>query len=96
MVESAHGVSSTICRFGPRFPQHVVVDEGLAGAGECWPPNRMMADLQWMQRASTNPLHSGVTEAGDGDYGASRRHRRIATLLTSHEGLGDNIRVALN
>ena len=39
------------------------------------------------------PLHLGVTEAGDGDYGRIKSTAGIATLLA--EGLGDTIRVSL-
>jgi len=39
------------------------------------------------------PLHLGVTEAGDGEYGRTKSTAGIATLLA--EGLGDTIRVSL-
>ncbi|MFZ4803679.1 MAG: (E)-4-hydroxy-3-methylbut-2-enyl-diphosphate synthase [Synechococcus lacustris] len=39
------------------------------------------------------PLHLGVTEAGDGDYGRIKSTAGIATLLAA--GLGDTIRVSL-
>ena len=39
------------------------------------------------------PLHLGVTEAGDGDYGRIKSTAGIGTLLA--EGLGDTIRVSL-
>ena len=39
------------------------------------------------------PLHLGVTEAGDGDYGRIKSAAGIASLLA--EGLGDTIRVSL-
>ena len=39
------------------------------------------------------PLHLGVTEAGDGDYGRIKSTAGIAPLLA--EGLGDTIRVSL-
>ncbi len=39
------------------------------------------------------PLHLGVTEAGDGEYGRIKSTAGIATLLA--EGLGDTIRVSL-
>lgn len=39
------------------------------------------------------PLHLGVTEAGDGDYGRIKSTAGIATLLA--DGLGDTIRVSL-
>jgi (E)-4-hydroxy-3-methylbut-2-enyl-diphosphate synthase len=40
-----------------------------------------------------HPLHLGVTEAGDGDYGRIKSTAGIATLLA--EGIGDTIRVSL-
>ena len=53
---------------------------------------RMMADM--MDKEGFNyPLHLGVTEAGDGDYGRIKSTAGIATLLS--EGLGDTIRVSL-
>ena len=39
------------------------------------------------------PLHLGVTEAGDGDFGRIKSTAGIGTLLA--EGLGDTIRVSL-
>ncbi|MEM6500809.1 MAG: (E)-4-hydroxy-3-methylbut-2-enyl-diphosphate synthase [Cyanobacteria bacterium P01_C01_bin.89] len=39
------------------------------------------------------PLHLGVTEAGDGDYGRIKSTAGIGTLLA--EGMGDTIRVSL-
>ncbi|MEM9770134.1 MAG: (E)-4-hydroxy-3-methylbut-2-enyl-diphosphate synthase [Cyanobacteria bacterium P01_D01_bin.73] len=39
------------------------------------------------------PLHLGVTEAGDGDYGRIKSTAGIGTLLA--EGLGDTLRVSL-
>jgi (E)-4-hydroxy-3-methylbut-2-enyl-diphosphate synthase len=39
------------------------------------------------------PLHLGVTEAGDGDYGRIKSTAGIATLLA--DGIGDTIRVSL-
>jgi len=53
---------------------------------------RMMADR--MDAEGFNyPLHLGVTEAGDGDYGRIKSTAGIATLLA--EGIGDTIRVSL-
>ena len=53
---------------------------------------RLMADT--MDREGFHyPLHLGVTEAGDGDYGRIKSTAGIATLLA--EGLGDTIRVSL-
>jgi (E)-4-hydroxy-3-methylbut-2-enyl-diphosphate synthase len=39
------------------------------------------------------PLHLGVTEAGDGEYGRIKSTAGIATLLA--QGIGDTIRVSL-
>ena len=39
------------------------------------------------------PLHLGVTEAGDGEYGGIKSTDGIATLLA--DGIGDTIRVSL-
>ncbi len=53
---------------------------------------RLMADT--MDNEGFNyPLHLGVTEAGDGDYGRIKSTAGIATLLS--EGIGDTIRVSL-
>ena len=53
---------------------------------------RLMADT--MDAEGFNyPLHLGVTEAGDGDYGRIKSTAGIATLLS--EGVGDTIRVSL-
>jgi (E)-4-hydroxy-3-methylbut-2-enyl-diphosphate synthase len=53
---------------------------------------RMMADRMDAE-GFPYPLHLGVTEAGDGDYGRIKSTAGIATLLS--EGLGDTIRVSL-
>ncbi len=53
---------------------------------------RMMAD-RMDEEGFNYPLHLGVTEAGDGDYGRIKSTAGIATLLS--EGLGDTIRVSL-
>lgn len=53
---------------------------------------RMMAD-RLDAEGFHHPLHLGVTEAGDGDYGRIKSTAGIATLLA--EGLGDTIRVSL-
>ncbi len=76
----------------PRFPQHRGVDEGLAGAGDA---GRLPDDGRPHGRRGGfhYPLHLGVTEAGDGDYGRIKSTAGIATLLA--EGLGDTIRVSL-
>ncbi len=53
---------------------------------------RLMADT--MDKAGYKyPLHLGVTEAGDGDYGRIKSTVGIGTLLS--EGIGDTIRVSL-
>jgi (E)-4-hydroxy-3-methylbut-2-enyl-diphosphate synthase len=53
---------------------------------------RLMADR--MDAVGMNyPLHLGVTEAGDGEYGRIKSTAGIATLLAM--GLGDTIRVSL-
>ena len=53
---------------------------------------RMIAD-RLDQEGYNYPLHLGVTEAGDGDYGRIKSTAGIGTLLA--EGLGDTIRVSL-
>tara|TARA_B100000029_G_scaffold158141_1_gene153535 strand:- start:1313 stop:2545 length:1233 start_codon:yes stop_codon:yes gene_type:complete len=53
---------------------------------------RLMADTM-DQEGFKYPLHLGVTEAGDGDYGRIKSTAGIATLLS--EGIGDTIRVSL-
>ena len=53
---------------------------------------RMMADRMDAE-GFHYPLHLGVTEAGDGDYGRIKSTAGIATLLS--EGLGDTVRVSL-
>ena len=53
---------------------------------------RMMADRMDAE-GFPYPLHLGVTEAGDGDYGRIKSTAGIATLLA--EGIGDTIRVSL-
>ena len=53
---------------------------------------RLMADTM-DQEGFNYPLHLGVTEAGDGDYGRIKSTAGIASLLA--EGLGDTIRVSL-
>ncbi|KGG12553.1 1-hydroxy-2-methyl-2-(E)-butenyl 4-diphosphate synthase [Prochlorococcus sp. MIT 0601] len=53
---------------------------------------RMMADTLDKEGYSY-PLHLGVTEAGDGDYGRIKSTVGIGTLLS--EGIGDTIRVSL-
>ena len=53
---------------------------------------RMIAD-RLDNEGYNYPLHLGVTEAGDGDYGRIKSTAGIATLLA--EGIGDTIRVSL-
>jgi (E)-4-hydroxy-3-methylbut-2-enyl-diphosphate synthase len=53
---------------------------------------RMMADRMDAE-GFPYPLHLGVTEAGDGDYGRIKSTAGIAPLLA--EGIGDTIRVSL-
>ena len=53
---------------------------------------RMIAD-RLDSEGYNYPLHLGVTEAGDGDYGRIKSTAGIGTLLA--EGLGDTIRVSL-
>ena len=53
---------------------------------------RMMADRMDAE-GFYYPLHLGVTEAGDGDYGRVKSTAGIAPLLA--EGIGDTIRVSL-
>ena len=52
-----------------------------------------VAAYQMLSEAIDCPLHLGVTEAGDGDYGRIKSTAGIATLLA--DGLGDTIRVSL-
>lgn len=54
--------------------------------------NRLI--VQYMDRLNMDyPLHLGVTEAGDGEYGRIKSTAGIATLLA--DGIGDTIRVSL-
>jgi (E)-4-hydroxy-3-methylbut-2-enyl-diphosphate synthase len=54
--------------------------------------NRLM--VQRMDQLGMNyPLHLGVTEAGDGEYGRIKSTAGIGTLLA--EGIGDTIRISL-
>ena len=53
---------------------------------------RMIAD-RLDSEGYNYPLHLGVTEAGDGDYGRIKSTAGIGTLLA--EGLGDTLRVSL-
>ncbi|HEY9751713.1 MAG TPA: (E)-4-hydroxy-3-methylbut-2-enyl-diphosphate synthase [Coleofasciculaceae cyanobacterium] len=54
--------------------------------------NRMMVQ-RMDQLGMEYPLHLGVTEAGDGEYGRIKSTAGIGTLLA--EGIGDTIRVSL-
>jgi len=54
--------------------------------------NRLMVQ-RMDQLGMEYPLHLGVTEAGDGEYGRIKSTAGIATLLA--EGIGDTIRVSL-
>ena len=53
---------------------------------------RLMAK-RMQERGESYPLHLGVTEAGDGEYGRIKSTAGIGTLLA--EGIGDTIRVSL-
>ncbi len=53
---------------------------------------RLMAQ-RMEQLGMAYPLHLGVTEAGDGEYGRIKSTAGIATLLA--DGIGDTIRVSL-
>ncbi len=54
--------------------------------------NRLMVQ-RMNQLGMAYPLHLGVTEAGDGEYGRIKSTAGIGTLLA--EGIGDTIRVSL-
>ncbi len=54
--------------------------------------NRLMVK-QMNELGMDYPLHLGVTEAGDGEYGRIKSTTGIGTLLA--EGIGDTIRVSL-
>lgn len=54
--------------------------------------NRLMAQ-RMSELGMDYPLHLGVTEAGDGEYGRIKSTTGIGTLLA--EGIGDTIRVSL-
>jgi (E)-4-hydroxy-3-methylbut-2-enyl-diphosphate synthase len=89
MVESA----MEFIQFCDRLDFHnIVVSMKASRAPVMLAAYRMMADR--MDAAGFHyPLHLGVTEAGDGDYGRIKSTAGIATLLA--EGLGDTIRVSL-
>ena len=54
---------------------------------------RLMAKRMDDELGMDYPLHLGVTEAGDGEYGRIKSTAGIATLLA--DGIGDTIRVSL-
>ena len=89
MVESA----LEFIRICDRLDFHnIVVSMKASRAPVMLAAYRMMADR--MDAEGFNyPLHLGVTEAGDGDYGRIKSTAGIATLLA--DGLGDTIRVSL-
>ena len=71
---------------------NIVISMKAARAPVMLAAYRLMADT--MDKEGFNyPLHLGVTEAGDGDYGRVKSTAGIATLLA--DGLGDTIRVSL-
>ena len=71
---------------------NIVVSMKASRAAVMLAAYRLVADA--MDAEGFNyPLHLGVTEAGDGDYGRIKSTAGIATLLA--EGLGDTIRVSL-
>ena len=71
---------------------NIVVSMKASRASVMLAAYRLVADA--MDAEGFNyPLHLGVTEAGDGDYGRIKSTAGIATLLA--EGLGDTIRVSL-
>ena len=71
---------------------NIVVSMKASRAAVMLASYRLVADA--MDAEGFNyPLHLGVTEAGDGDYGRIKSTAGIATLLA--EGLGDTIRVSL-
>ncbi|CAI8158254.1 MAG: (E)-4-hydroxy-3-methylbut-2-enyl-diphosphate synthase [Prochlorococcus sp.] len=89
MVESA----MEFIRICDRLDYHnIVISMKASRAPVMLAAYRLMADT--MDNEGFNyPLHLGVTEAGDGDYGRIKSTAGIATLLA--EGLGDTIRVSL-
>ena len=71
---------------------NIVVSMKASRAAVMLAAYRLVADA--MDAEGFNyPLHLGVTEAGDGDYGRIKSAAGIATLLA--EGLGDTVRVSL-
>ncbi|MEY4802870.1 MAG: hypothetical protein RLZZ274_1601 [Cyanobacteriota bacterium] len=89
MVESA----MEFIRICDRLDFHnIVVSMKASRAPVMMAAYRMMADRMDAE-GFPYPLHLGVTEAGDGDYGRIKSTAGIAPLLA--EGLGDTIRVSL-
>ena len=89
MVESA----LEFIRICDRLDFHnIVISMKASRAPVMLAADRMMADRMDAE-GFHYPLHLGVTEAGDGDYGRIKSTAGIATLLS--EGLGDTIRVSL-
>jgi len=89
MVESA----MEFIRICDRLDFHnIVISMKASRAPVMLAAYRMMADRMDAE-GFHYPLHLGVTEAGDGDYGRIKSTAGIATLLS--EGLGDTIRVSL-
>ena len=89
MVESA----MEFIRICDRLDYHnIVVSMKASRAPVMLAAYRMMADRMDAE-GFHYPLHLGVTEAGDGDYGRVKSTAGIAPLLA--EGIGDTIRVSL-
>ena len=89
MVESA----MEFIRICDRLDFHnIVVSMKASRAPVMMAAYRMMADRMDAE-GFPYPLHLGVTEAGDGDYGRVKSTAGIAPLLA--EGIGDTIRVSL-
>ena len=89
MVESA----MEFIRICDRLDFHnIVISMKASRAPVMLAAYRMMADRMDAE-GFHYPLHMGVTEAGDGDYGRIKSTAGIATLLS--EGLGDTVRVSL-
>ena len=89
MVESA----MEFIRICDRLDFHnIVVSMKASRAPVMLAAYRMMADRMDAE-GFHYPLHLGVTEAGDGDYGRVKSTAGIAPLLA--EGIGDTIRVSL-
>jgi (E)-4-hydroxy-3-methylbut-2-enyl-diphosphate synthase len=89
MVESA----MEFIRICDRLDFHnIVVSMKASRAPVMMAAYRMMAD-RMDSEGFHYPLHLGVTEAGDGDYGRVKSTAGIAPLLA--EGIGDTIRVSL-